>query len=144
MTRNLTVLFAFVAAAALGACTVIGDVDTFGDDPGDNNPGDNNPGDNNPGDNNPGDNDPGEEPQTVVSTLLAFGNCMTQADWDAAGLGELALVVADNGGTPTPCADCHSAGLGGAYLSADSIDTLEMTRASSTYVGKYISVDPVD
>lgn len=74
---------------------------------------------------------------TPAQLLAAFGNCMRQADWDAAGLGQVALVqtIADGN-----CAACHSAGLAGAYLNVDSLLTLTNSK-TFPYVQRYAKLD---
>jgi hypothetical protein len=79
---------------------------------------------------------PGEP--TARSVLDDFGNCMTLADWDAQDLGQIALTVTQPLGEV--CADCHSGGTGGNFLSIDSTATFERIK-TYPYILKYANVD---
>lgn len=85
----------------------------------------------------PGSPDAGPPAATQQSVLAEFGGCMQQADWDANNLGQIALTVTDIGEV---CADCHSAGNAGNFLSADSTATFEMIK-TYPYVLKYATTD---
>jgi hypothetical protein len=54
-----------------------------------------------------------------------FGACMTQADWDSSGMGNLASQQTTTAG---PCTQCHTSGGGNAYLSANSADTFSHNK----------------
>lgn len=83
----------------------------------------------------PGGSDANETP-TPSSVLMEFGNCMEIADWEAANLGQLALVQTGQG----DCAACHGAGQSGNYLNADSTLTFNNIR-TYPYILRYAVAD---
>ncbi len=75
----------------------------------------------------------------AVDTLAAFGACMTLADWDAANLGQIALIQSNQGA----CTTCHGAGTYGVYLNADNVLTFEQSKVRP-YVLQYADLGVQD
>ncbi len=64
----------------------------------------------------------------VAAELVKFGKCMTQADWDAAGMNDLQnqTTLGDAG----ECYSCHQTGLYNVYLSKISTDNFTRIQTS--------------
>lgn len=62
---------------------------------------------------------------TLTQALEDFADCMNIDVWDATGMNNLHNADTGNAGE---CDGCHSAGDGGAWLSANDVETFEMNR----------------
>jgi hypothetical protein len=71
-----------------------------------------------------GGGDAGPAAMTATQALDKFGSCMRQADFEQAGMPDVANQVTDSG----YCYSCHSTGTGGAFLSQNATDFFNMTR----------------
>jgi hypothetical protein len=89
-----------------------------------------------------GDPEPGTGPDaapgqaTAREILEDFGACMRFEDWEAQGLGGIALVQSSSG----PCYGCHANGTGSNYLTQSSLETFERIR-TFPYIQRYAKVD---
>ena len=125
--KKLPILFAALLAAwSLGACTVIGDVESVG--------GGGNAGGDAGVDGGGGDAAPGDGGLTSAQLRLAFGKCMTLAEWDANNIGQIALTQ-----TTPPCSDagCHGGGQK-PILTATSTATFNQTIIDDISLASYV------
>lgn len=75
-----------------------------------------------------------EPPDTLVEALTLFSNCMSYTDFEASNFEN----VADQNSAEGQCYGCHSAGTGGAFLSANNIDFYSQQR-NMPYILKFVT-----
>jgi len=80
--------------------------------------------------------DPSPTGPTFDEAMDAFAACMTLSDWEGAGLGLLPNQQTQGWG---PCQGCHNTGVGGLFLSANTQQTYDETKASKFRLQKYVA-----
>lgn len=72
--------------------------------------------------------------EACQAALDSFADCMSFAYWEVSGAYDVANQNTDSG----PCFSCHTSGMGGAYLSQDSLDTFHAHKDDPYFLIKIV------